>query len=316
MKDMRHSTMRAVYASGREDVMPASIYRSPKGQAEVLGLYDGMLSGLGMGHDDTTVSTRYGETHVLSMGPDDAPPVLFLHGANFLNPTCLRWFLPLAQRYRIHSPDIVGQPGKSGQLRPSPNGDGHAWWVEDVVDGLGLKRVPFVGLSYGAGIALRTAGYAPERVSAMVVVSPASIVTGPLVPMLIETVVPTIAYHLRPSRPRLLCAARTILTEHDELATRQLGAIYRHVKLDTQLPRMATEGELRGFSEPVAVFASEEDVFFPGDAVVNRAREIVPNLVAAECLRGCRHIPTKAALGHINEETLGILERYGSRLFT
>jgi hypothetical protein len=57
-------------------------------------------------------------------------------------------------------------------------------------------------------------------------------------------------------------------------------------------------------------------VFFPGDAVVNRAREIVPNLVAAECLRGCRHIPTKAALGHINEETLGILERYGSRLFT
>ncbi len=207
MKDMRHSIMRAVYASGREDVMPASIYRSPKGQAEVLGLYDGMLSGLGMGHDDTTVSTRYGETHVLSMGPDDAPPVLFLHGANFLNLTCLRWFLPLAQRYRIHSPDIVGQPGKSGQLRLSPDGDGHAWWVEDVLDGLGLKRVPFVGLSYGAGIALRTAGYAPERVSAMVLVSPAGIVTGPLVPMLIETVVPTIAYHLRPS-PRGSCTRR------------------------------------------------------------------------------------------------------------
>jgi hypothetical protein len=84
MKDMRHFKMRTVYASGREDVMPASIYRSPKGQAEVLGLYDEVLSGLGIGHDHTTVSTRYGETHVLSMGPEDAPPVLFLHGANFL----------------------------------------------------------------------------------------------------------------------------------------------------------------------------------------------------------------------------------------
>ena len=78
---------------------------------------------------------------------------------------------------------------------------------------------------------------------------------------------------------------------------------------------MATEEELRGFGEPVAVFASAEDVFFPGDAVVGRAREIVPNLVAAECLRGCRHIPTKAALEHVNEEILALLERYGSRLF-
>src|ERR687897_738439 len=240
--------LRGNYVHERGGAMPASIYRTSEGRAEILWLYDEALSHLRIGHESKMVSTRYGETHVLSLGPEDAPPVLFLHGGNFLNPTCLRWFLPLTQRYRIHSPDIVGQPGKSGQLRPSPNGDGHAWWVEDVLDGLGLKRVPFVGLSYGAGIALRTAGYAPERVSAMVVVSPAGIATGLSVPMLIETVVPMMAYHLRPSRPRLLRAARRILTEHDELATRQLGAIYRHVKLDTQLPRMATEGELRGFS--------------------------------------------------------------------
>src|SRR5918995_1279737 len=303
--------MRAVYASGREDVMPASIYRSPKGQAEVLGLYDEVLSDLGMGHDHTTLSTRYGETHVISVGPDNAPPVLFLHGGNFLNPTCLRWFLPLAQRYRIHSPDIVGQPGKSAQLRPSPEGDGHAWWVEDVLDGLGLKRMPFVGLSYGAGITLRTAGYAPERVSTAALVSPAGIATGPLGRMLLEAVVPMMVYRLRPSHERLLRAARAILTEHDELAEGQLGAIYRHVKLDTQLPRMATEEELRGFGEPVALFASEQDVFFPGDAVVARAREIVPNLVVAECLRDCRHVPTKTALEHVDETILALLERHG-----
>ncbi len=296
--------------------MPASIYRSPEGQAEILGLYDEALSRLGIGYESKTVSTRFGETHVLSLGPDDAPPVLFVHGGNFLNPTCLRWFLPIAKRHRIYAPDIVGQPGKSGQGRPSPKGDGHAWWVEDVLDGLGLGRVPFVGLSYGAGIALRTAGYAPERVSAAVLVSPAAIATGPLGRMLLEAVVPMMVYRLRPSHGRLLRAARAILTEHDDLAERQLGAIYRHVKLDTQLPRMATEEELRGFGEPVAVFASEQDVFFPGEAVVARAREIVPNLVTAECLRGSRHLPTKAALGHVNEEILAFLEGHDGRLFT
>ena len=296
--------------------MPASIYRTQQGRAEILRLYDEALSHVGIGHESQTVPTRYGATHVLSLGANEGPPVLFLHGGNFLNPTCLRWFLPLARRHRIYAPDIVGQPGKSAQGRPSPTGDSHAWWVEDVLDGLSLRRVPFIGLSYGAGIILRVAGYAPERVSAAVMVSPAAISTGPLGRMLLEAVVPMMAYRLHPSRKWLLRAARAILTERDDLAERQLGAIYRHVKLDTQLPRMVTEQELRGFGEPVALFTSEEDVFFPGEAVVDRAREIVPNLVAAECLRGCRHSPTRAALGHVNEEILTFLKRYSDRLFT
>ncbi len=58
--------------------MPASIYRSVEGQAEILRLYDEALSRLGIGYESKTVSTRYGETHVLSVGPEDAPPVVFL----------------------------------------------------------------------------------------------------------------------------------------------------------------------------------------------------------------------------------------------
>jgi len=54
--------------------------------------------------------------------------------------------------------------------------------------------------------------------------------------MLLKTVVAMMAYRLRPSRERLLRAARAILTEPDDLAERQLGAIYQHVKLDTHLP--------------------------------------------------------------------------------
>src|SRR5215203_7226084 len=90
-------------------------------------------------------------------------------------------------------------------------------------------------------------------------------------------------------------------------AVRQLGAVYRHLRLDSRLPRTATEGELRGFGGPVAVFASEEDAFFPAGAVLPRAREIFPKLAVAESLEGCRHIPSKVGLERVNERVVAFL---------
>ena len=291
--------------------MSASIYRSPRGEAEILALYDEALAGLGPGCESRVVGTRLGDTHVLVAGSEDAPPVVFLPGGNFLNPTCLRWFLPLAGNFRIYAPDIVGQPGRSAQERPSPKGDGHAWWMEDLLDGLGLRRVPLVGLSYGAGIAIRTMGYAPERVSRAAFVSPSAIAAGPVSRMLLKAVVPMLAYRLRPSSEQLSRAARPILTEPDDQVARQLGSVYRNVKLDTGLPRMATRDELAGFEGPVAVFASEDDVFFPARAVLPRAREIFAGLHHAERLDGCRHIPSRAAFGRVNEKIRAFLEEPG-----
>jgi hypothetical protein len=117
---------------------PKSIYKTPEGETEIQTLYAEALAGLAPGYESLTAGTRLGDTHVLAVGPDDAPSVVFLPGGNFLNPTCLKWFLPLAERHRLYAPDIVGQPGLSAQTRPSPKGDGHAFWVEDVLDGLGL----------------------------------------------------------------------------------------------------------------------------------------------------------------------------------
>ena len=90
-------------------------------------------------------------------------------------------------------------------------------------------------------------------------------------------------------------------------AVRQLGAALRHLRLDADLPRTATEEELRSFGGPVAVFASEEDVFFPARAVLPRAGEIFPHLALAEILEDCRHVPSKAALARVNERILAFL---------
>ncbi len=286
----------------------SSIYRNPGGDAEIMAAYDDGLTRLGLRCESQAVGTHFGETHVLVMGPEDAPPVLFLHGGNFLNPFCLSWFAPLAESYRLFAPDIVGQPGKSSQIRPSPRGDGHAQWAVDVLDALDLGSVPFVGVSYRAGITLRVAGYAPERISKTALVSPSAIATNSAWRMVSEVVIPMLSYMVSPNRERLLRAARPILTELEEPYLRQLGTIYRNVRLDRHLPRMATTEELAGFESPTLVFASGEDVFFPGEAVAKRAREIVPNLAGVEILEGSRHIPSRRALECVNAKIVELLQ--------
>jgi pimeloyl-ACP methyl ester carboxylesterase len=290
---------------------PESIYKTPEGEAEIRALYDEALAGLGLGYASLTVGTRLGDTHVIALGPEDAPSVVFLPGGNTLNPTCLMWFLPLAERHRLYAPDIVGQPGLSAQTRPSSKGDGHAFWAEDVLDGLGLERAPLVGISYGAAIAIRTMGVAPERVCRAALVSPAGIAASPLLRMLLEIGPPTLLYRLRPTEERLKRAAMPLFTEPEDPAfapaVRQLGTALRHLRLDADLPRTATEEELRGFGGPVGVFASEEDALFPARAVLPRAREIFPNLALVEPLEGCRHVPSMAVLGRVNERILAFL---------
>jgi len=282
------------------------IYRSPEGEAALAALYEEALARLGPGHETVRVGTGFGETHVILAGPEDAPPLVVLPGGNFLNPLCLSWFLPLAGAFRLYAPDIIGQPGRSAPTRPSARGDGHARWLVEVLDGLGLGRVPLVGISFGAGLVLRLAGIAPDRIAGSALVSPAGVATGPIWPMVKETVLPMLLYRAFPSRHRLLRAARPILTDLEEPYVRQLGLVYKHVKLDRQLPRAATKEELAGYEAPTLLFSAENDPFFPARRVIPRAREIVRNL-EAEAIPSDRHVPPGEAFAGINERIAAFL---------
>jgi hypothetical protein len=98
--------------------MPKSIYKTPEGEAEIRTLYDEALAELGLGYESLTVGTRLGDTHVLALGPEDSPPAVFLPGGNALNPTCLKWFLPLAEHHRLYA--VHGARGSRFHPRRPP----------------------------------------------------------------------------------------------------------------------------------------------------------------------------------------------------
>ena len=79
-----------------------------------------------------------------------------------------------------------------------------------------------------------------------------------------------------------------------------MEAVLKNVRVEAEMPRPATREELARFQAPTLVIAGEKDAMFPGEAVVRRAKEIIPNLVAAECLTGATHLCSPADMAHIN----------------
>jgi len=276
-----------------------SIYRTSEGEAEIIKLYDLQVARLGFPVEECTVSTRFGTTHLLVCGPKDGQALVCFQGGNSTNPLTLISFAALIKKYRIYAPDTPGHPGKSTPVRLSPRNDDYGLWVADLLDALEFERSILVGGSYGAGIILRSAAIIPERIEKVILVNPSGIVSIPVSTMFFRLLIPLGLYYLSHSRAGLIRELRPMFAEDPipEDVIEMTQASFDHVNIEPAMPRNVTRAELARLTAPVLVITAEKDELFPAKAVVRRAKEVFPNLVAVETIAGSPHFisPDKRA---------------------
>jgi len=98
-------------------------------------------------------------------------PIILLHGGLANHMACRGFAAPLASRYRVITPDLRGS-GKSifaGEL----SWDRFADDVAALMRHLGLAKAVIGGVSFGSGVAVRTALRHPELVDKLVLLTPA-----------------------------------------------------------------------------------------------------------------------------------------------
>lgn len=264
------------------------------------------LSRIGVKCEGRMMDTRFGPTHILIAGPADAPPLVALHGIHASGPFGLEVLLPLTKNYRIYLPDIIGQPGRSAKILIPPLGNNYAKWLADVLDGLGLERAAFAGISFGGGILLDLAAYAPERIAGAVLIVPAGIANASSPQLLLHLFAPWSLYRFIPSRNRLIRVLRPLMNEFEEPVLEFFDTIIRHVNWIQIPPGPFTIKDLKRFAAPTLLFLAKEDIFVPFDQAYVWSKQIIPNLTAIEILDG-PHIPTRKMLAYINERILGFL---------
>ncbi|MFP3941357.1 MAG: alpha/beta fold hydrolase [Thermoanaerobaculia bacterium] len=118
-----------------------------------------------------------GHLHVNTAGPEDAPPVLLLHG----NPTWgFLWRKVAAElsgeRLRLVMPDLLGLGFSNKPRDPAVHTlENHARWIGELVDGLadegGWDRLVFVGHDWGGPIGLRMLADRPRLLAGLVILN-------------------------------------------------------------------------------------------------------------------------------------------------
>ena len=98
------------------------------------------------------------------------PALLLLHGITNSSETWERVAAPLAERFTLIAPDLLGH-GQSATPRGDYSLGAHASGARDLLTALGIERVTVVGHSLGGGIAMQFAYQFPERCERLVLVS-------------------------------------------------------------------------------------------------------------------------------------------------
>jgi len=152
-----------------------SVFKTPKGKHKIMRSYAHILTLWPGPCKKLTVPTSYGDTFVMSNGAADGDAVILLHGSTTNAAMWLADAAVLGKTHRVYAVDIIGEPGKSAESRPDMGGTHYAQWLVQVMDGLGIEKAAFGGNSLGGWMALALATYAPERVSALMLLAPAGL---------------------------------------------------------------------------------------------------------------------------------------------
>ncbi|MFI9561016.1 alpha/beta fold hydrolase [Nonomuraea endophytica] len=251
-----------------------TIYKSRQGERVLLDHYRQVLDAWPVPAEHIRVPTREGETFVLASGPQDAPPLVLLHGSGANTSMWQGDIATWSQHFRTYAVDLVGEPGLSAPSRPALNSDAVALWLDDVLQGLQVTSAAFVGTSLGGWTALDYAIRRPERVTRLALMCPGGVgrqKVGWIFKALLA----------RPFRRDVLRESAMAVAGLDAAKDRQaLDAVvltFTHFNPRREKLPVFPDDALRGLTMPVLVIVGDQDAMFDSHQSARRIRECVPH---------------------------------------
>lgn len=270
---------------------PFLLYKSLPGYSALMAWYEERLSRLNLPYEARIVPTRYGPTHLLVMGPKEAPPVVLLSG---LDDNALMWqaFLPdLMKSYRLFVVDIIGTLGKSAVVLPPVQGPDYGYWLWEVLNACYLPQAAFIGYRGGCMPITKLANLDVRRITKTMLINPSTIVPSAFTWMTLS-VLPKVFYasllfNLSPSIAngqkvvRAICVRKPTLS--NELLEQEVSLFTlakQHIKMNAMLDqhKALPAYEHQHLIAPTYLLTSKYDANYSAEAIVQQAKQVFTNL--------------------------------------
>ena len=256
----------------------SAIYKSSEGERMVRERYQAFLKKWPMSNEQVCVPTSQGETFVIVCGPEDAPPLVLLHGGAANSAMWMGEVTAFARAFRVYCIDMIGEPGLSAPARPTLGSDAYAVWLDDVLDHFKVARVSMVGASLGGWLALDYAIRRPGRAEQIAVLCP-----GGIGRQKVRIVFETLLYRMFGKRGKRKLMER-ILGRAPADPPPAVKAFVDFMSLIHQnfRPRMVKmpvfgDDALRGLKMPVLAIVGAKDVLLDSAQTKRRLEEHTPH---------------------------------------
>lgn len=262
------------------------LFRTQAAYDAAMQTYEEALAQLRRGCTRQYVSTDYGHTYTVSLGPEAAPRVVLWHGMNVNLTMWIPLMNLLADRYRVIAIDTIGNQGRSAPTRPDKRSSAHAQWARQTLDGLGVTRAHHIGFSQGGWLVFRLAETAPERIASAVLLSCAGLV--PVDYRLLLRMSPALVARGTEQRARMLIR---LLSAPDHVPSPYEVRVFmsmQHYAMEGTIPTLSNR-QLRGIAAPLLFIMGAHDRTFRPVAAIKRVRHVLGHQADALLLSGLSH---------------------------
>lgn len=263
------------------------IFKSAEAEARMLAVYDKAMKLWPVPFERRDISTRYGSTHVIVSGPQDASPLVLLHCALMTSAIWSPIISVLSKDHRTYAVDVIGDVGRTVPSNPPTTEREFANWLVEVYDGLGIEKAKMLAWSFGGFVGTNFAIHEPDRVVKLGLLAPfATFVKGGIGFLFgfIPFIVPT-RFTSRFFERKLCYQSDFGCEEHSEI----LYERFRSAKVLFKVPpRVFTDKELQKLTMPTLLLIGEQEFLYNAKRAVDRAHHVLPN-GDVELISKCNH---------------------------